>query len=199
MESFYLNTSMKIRDILFEGRDAPIYHGVDQIRYAISALDQNFLLGKTSHGKWISGLRYPSYELSANSGESKYGISTTRDLLFALKWGEVVFELDQNKISQKYPIIPMNYFYSNKSYKHSANNRLSKEEREEFIVTGKNGQGGIPLSPYLKKIYLDAWLIAEGYGDDPDGNEQEYIAQIQHHPLYAGLYERRNGIVRLLR
>lgn len=118
---------------LIEGRDAPLYHGVAH-RNAIQQLQQDFIQGLTNQRFWPDGRRLRDNHLEYEDSFWLRGISTTRDQNYAKDWADVVYVLDQSKLTQRYKVIPYNWGYSN-----SRNNKPDpKREREEFIVLGKH-------------------------------------------------------------
>lgn len=116
---------------LLEGRDAPLYHGV-RFDYAIEQLQKNRIEGRTSQRFWPDGRRlkdnHPEYE---DSFWLK-GVSLTRDIKYAQHMGDIVYVIDQRRLSQRYKIIPFNWGYSGKHRQVDP-----KREREEFVVLGK--------------------------------------------------------------
>lgn len=132
------------QEFLTEARMAPLYHSTN-LNYAVKILNMDELQGSSSF-----------------KGE-RHGVSTTRDLIFALYWNQnsVVFELDQQKLSQRYKIVPFNFFKAidpNAPARHppEITRGLSKGKNwnvanqfEEVVV------GNIkPLDKYIKKIII---------------------------------------------
>jgi len=66
-----------------------------------------------------------------------------------------ILEMDQAKLSYRYPIIPINYHYPANGDEARPKNHT---ESEEFVVTDKP----IPLKPYLKAIHLKHFPVNMG-------------------------------------
>lgn len=144
-------------DQLIEGRDAPLYHGVRH-NHAIKQLQANKIEGRTTQRFWPDGRRlrddHPDYK---NSFWLK-GVSTTRTLAYAQNWADVVYVLDQRKLTQRYKVIPFNWGYANAQTR----NPNPKRETEEFVVLGK--------------IYKSMERFIEDYNDERDVMWDEYAA-----------------------
>lgn len=110
--------------LLKEGRDAPLYHGTEIVS-SINILNKNVIHANTLH--YISKIPYN-------------GVSLTRSINFAKKWGSVIFELDQTLLSYSNKIIPIGVYGSRKS---------GEGEYEEFVINDIK-----PLDKYLKSIYI---------------------------------------------
>jgi hypothetical protein len=119
---------------LFEGKDAPLFHGTS-IRSANLIVKKDIIKSLTKHkigDKIISG------------------VSTSRNFNYSYIWSVmgVVFQLNQRLLSHNYKIIPVDVF----------NQGFPKRrfELEEFIV------GDIfPLSKYLEKIIIGKNTISK--------------------------------------
>lgn len=92
-----------------------------------------------------------------------FGVSLTRNFKVGQNYfGDVVFELDQQRLAQRYKIIPFNYWnsddetlpYKTGTARAQSTNRDVLEDRpnefEEFLVGDIDN-----LSKYLKHIWLD--------------------------------------------
>lgn len=92
---------ISFKQYITEARMAPLYHGT-YFPNAEKILNSN-MLKKGTYG-------VPEH-WPAKDGKI---VSLTRNLTFARKWDgvdyTVVFELDQNKLAQRYRITPFNYF-----------------------------------------------------------------------------------------
>jgi len=119
--------------ILNEGRDAPLYHATKAIN-ALSIIQSDTLQVSTEH------------ELD---GRMVKGVSLTRSFEFAKHWrnAEVIFEIDQRKLSQMKRIFPVDFFSDN--VPSHARRKGGFAEAEEFVV-GKIH----PLSKSLKGIHI---------------------------------------------
>lgn len=151
---------MRVSELINEGRDAPLYHGVSY-DHAIDQLKNNRIEGRTTQRFWPDGRRlkdtHPEYE---DSFWLK-GVSLTRDVNYAKHWADIIYVIDQRKLSQRYKIIPFNWGYASR-----ARQVDPKREREEFVVLGK--------------IYKSLKQYIEDYNDEIDELRD------QHDQLRAG-------------
>lgn len=188
-------------EMLTESAMAPLYHGYNDIANAVMALKNNEMLATTPQRFWAKGARYPDNHPEYRKSFWMKGISTTRDLRYAMGWGNVVFVLDQAKIKMKYKIMPLHWGNSPRSH--------IKREKEEFIIRKdtydqyikpledgewvdpnrenidftrfKAPEGSIkPLRSFLKGIYLEQTY--KKYNS-------ENIKMITDHPLFIGFYD----------
>lgn len=146
-----INNPMKIQDI-FEGRDAPLYHGTSLFLAAV-ILTENTISAKTYHEDTrLMGLGgIPSFNDADD--HSVYGVSLTRDYQKGLDFGDVVFEINQRKLSQTNKIIPFDFWAANLKNPSLRGNNPHKSadgyEFEEFCV------GDIkPATKYITTIYM---------------------------------------------
>lgn len=111
------------------GSRQSLWHGLKP-NHAAEAIKLMELVPHTSQRFWPNGQRlkenHPDYENSY----WMYGWSTTRKKEYAMNWGEVVFELDHEKIQQNFEIKPFSWNYL---FKHV--NHMKKHEFEEFIIS----------------------------------------------------------------
>lgn len=89
---------ISFKNFLIESRSAPLYHATST-KKAISIVDMDELR-RASHPEDNIGKRT---------------VSLTRNFTFARNWLHgfgtgVIFELDQRKLSQRYKMVPYNYF-----------------------------------------------------------------------------------------
>lgn len=143
---------LSLKHYLEEGRDAPLYHGTHPSAI-LHILDHGFKPMTTHHNEKL--LLSPKPKSIEDRKESK-GISLTRSLKFAKSWGIVVFEFDQRQLSQKYKIIPVNY-WPNKPKTHDT------YEYEEFLVTKKHI---LNLNKYIKRIHLLSVINTNNFFDE---------------------------------
>jgi translation initiation factor IF-1 len=115
-----------------------VYHGM-KIPFAMQALRADKLEGRTIQRYWPDGKRMKDNQPGYDESFWLKGFSTTRDIKYAQTWGEVVLELDKNKIAQRFKIIPFNWGYSIPADNHH------KKEREEFIKNRHHGFHGYPF------------------------------------------------------
>lgn len=134
------------RDFVTESKTYPLYHGAP-MDAALSILRSGFIRGRTFHEKGL---------VAANlkvQGPKISGVSSTRNFYFARRWSKdnLVFELDTQKISFNYRIVPVNYFSDGGRYNVArvAGEKNRKNEYEEFIIGGD-----LPIKRYLKRIYV---------------------------------------------
>lgn len=163
-----------------EGRDAPLYHG-SRLTFALTIVQSGKIEGRTVHMSSRLGVK------SHTSGADRMvnGISTTRNIRYAMSWSEhyredpnpaVVFEFDQRKIAHNFQIRPIDYF------SFGGFNANPRSEAEEFIITPV-----LPIEKYLTGIYVNLAAYkelernAKYYGDDYEGNF------ILKHPKYKGI------------
>ena len=127
---------MKFNDILLlvEARTAPLYHATSMLQAE----------------KILAGNSLTGYTLQTINGKTVHGVSLSRDLNFAKHWlttgnaqsgkgrGGVIFELDQNKLAQRYKIAPIDYYHSPDSIVKTVELRTGDyAEAEEFVVTSE--------------------------------------------------------------
>lgn len=196
---------MKISQLLEATRAGNVvYHGM-KANFALQALRADKLEGRTIQRYWPDGKRMKDNQPGYDESFWLKGFSTTRDIKYAQTWGEVVLELDKNKIAQRFKIIPFNWGYSIPADNHH------KKEREEFIVTGKlpytqkqmqdveseygrkydndehwlNKAVGKPIAPlhqYITAIYAD-----ESLKNDP--RQADLVKSLEAHPKFKGYYK----------
>lgn len=120
--------------VMLEGRDAPLYHGT-QISNFIDILKTDTL----KPGR--------IYNRDNKAGREHGSISLSRNKNVAIEYGDVVFTLDQSKLSDNYKIIPVGDF-ENKLDATSA--RKINDGKAEEIIT----EPITPLHKYIKKIEI---------------------------------------------
>lgn len=131
---------------LTESRSAPLYHGTDFI--AIQKIINSGIEPYTMHYSGKIGKNQNFKDLYGT--EYAKGVSTTRNLSFAKTWRSgIVLELNQEKLNQKYKIIPYQYWQAT-----GLSRPRDRNEFEEFIMTTKP----IPFS-YVKRIHIPQWVL----------------------------------------
>lgn len=142
---------------LTEGRDAPLYHGVRH-NHAIEQIQRNRIEGRTTQRFWPGGKRLQDNHPEYNDSFWLKGVSLTRNFAYAKHWADVVYVIDQRKLSQRYKIVPFNWGYAN------AKNRGPdpKRETEEFVILGK--------------IYKSMEQFIEDYNNERDALWDEHYA-----------------------
>ena len=115
---------MLLSEILLEGRDAPLYHATGPGN-ALFIIENNEFKPRTSHSLKKVGL-----------SDHEEGISLSRNIHSARLFGDVVFELDQRKLSQNYRMIPFDYWgLSNEPENVGLGRRKERyAEAEEFVI-----------------------------------------------------------------
>lgn len=121
--------------LLLEGREASLWHGI-KLEHAQAILSSNQIGGRTTQRYWLDGRRRIEGEPDYEDSFWLKGISTTRDRQFAVNWGSLILELDQEKIAHTYKIIP----YAWNFHMDGGRGTHSKNEREEFIVLSFTGK-----------------------------------------------------------
>jgi len=142
---------MKIIELL-ESRSAPLYHTTSYTQL-FSILKENKLKGNTKH----------------TMNDKQYqGVSLTRDLDFAKWWSReqlanvgIILQLDQNKLRQRYKIMPIDYFQTtaqeDPAFGTSEKLGFEKKRRtniyaeaEEFLIANEISN----LDQYIQAILL---------------------------------------------
>lgn len=159
---------MLINDILYEGRDAPLYHATSYENANI-IIDEDEIKAYTAHEKCRIG-----FTKNHISGIIK-GVSLTRNFKFIIfSFRTVVFEIDQRRLSHTSKIIPFSYYDSLKARDKTQSSRGNcgfDNEFEEFCI------GPIrPLTRYLTRIIVKEKFI-DKLKDDPKA------VNIINHPL----------------
>ena len=120
--------------VMLEGRDAPLYHGT-QISNFIDILKTDAL----KPGR--------AYNRDIKAGREHGSISLSRNKNAATEYGDVVFTLDQSKLSDNYKITPVGDFENKYDTTHAR--KINNGKAEEIIT-----EPITPLHKYLKKIEI---------------------------------------------
>ncbi len=200
----YVMGNKTLREIVKKQRVAPLYHAIEYKR-AMEALIQNKLGGYSIQRYWEDGRRRKDDEDDYESGLYMRGLSLTRDVDYAKDWNDIIFVFDQEKLKNKWKILPYNWGYSiGGGYKQGSN---AKREREEFLITGVSSTN----NPRTKKPYKDKYKdhksfddmrkIPKGYVEPLDkyligffiskhliGFKEEKIEFFKKHTKYLGEY-----------
>lgn len=158
---------LSFKDFLTEARMAPLYHGT-AVEYLENILfKRQGIFPRTEHSD-TDLLREP------RQGRVK-GVSTSRSLHFS-GWykASVVLELDQQLLTRKYKIIPIQYFQGGALPARGRGELFRKvtphNEQEEFIVTDKP----IPVK-YITRLWIPSrYLLKEGMPTVVKKIEQEF-------------------------
>lgn len=146
---------MRYLEIINEAATAPLYHGTT-FSAAMEIVTDGAFRAYTSIGM---------------NGKPYYGVSTTRSPRMShidhdpmqkawekdtIEGFNVLFVLDQNKVRQRYKIIPYDFFKGNKKmtgfYGEVNKLRDARSESEEFIVIGKDSRTKMPVTGIVTKI-----------------------------------------------
>lgn len=138
------------KDFLTESRSAPLYHAT-RFRY-LKDIEERGIEPKTLHeSSKIGNISDKHKVIKRRHGDAIQGVSLTRDFKFAKRWSdELILELDQRRLSQRYKIAPFQFF------QHMGSARVRNNEAEEFVLTSKP----IPLS-YVKRIIVHPFYLEE--------------------------------------
>lgn len=184
---------INFKTFLAEARMAPLYHGTS-MKFFASITDNGFeprtlhvpkkLLKTTGNHKIEFGSNNPWG--AKETLDYVRGISTTRNFKFADDWGKAgsergwaVFEFDQQKLTHRYQIKPIQYFVSDYGKSRFQGND-KKNEFEEFIISTKN----IPLT-FVKTIhyFVDPLLGADPVYMKALANARKKYPHINFKPL----------------
>lgn len=184
-----------------------LYHGLKS-KYALLALENNKLNGYSLQRIWKNWKRYQDNHPEYNESDYLRGISTTRDIEYANKFGGgIIFIFDKDKLRTKFKIIPYNWGYN------IGNGYINniKKEKEEFVITGfdknylinsitgeKYDDEDTVFNKYIDMIespkgaidplnkYLIGFFISEMYIDTID---IETLTKLKSNKLYLGIYK----------
>jgi len=192
-----ITTINEYKKILESYSRSNLYHAI-KTEYALTALDKNKLAAHSIQRYWPDGKRRKDDEEGYDESYFLRGLSLTRDKKYAANWNNIIFEFDQEKLKNKYKIIPYNWGFSiGGGYK----KQNHKREKEEFLIVSKEESsfnnkeflnmikkpGGYiyPLDKYLVGIYISK----NSYDIYTDKNTKQYepFERIKEHKLYKGL------------
>lgn len=168
-----------------ESSRAPLYHAISFNRCK-EALDKNSLDCYSFQRTWPDGKRLKDDQDGYYDSQYLRGISLTRDFEYAKGWNEIVFEFDQDKLKQKWKVVPYNWGYSiGKGYIQS---HRMKREREEFLIIGITDELNInkpvgsikPLDRYLTGFWIDNNMLSRNNDD---------VNSLTEHPLFCGFFK----------
>jgi hypothetical protein len=138
------------QEFLAESRSAPLYHGTSgDAVFDILVNDKGIIPGTIHTGSKLLKSNRPIVR----------GVSATRNFHFAAKYGiGYVLELDQDALSRRYEIIPVNFFTNTQKVARGVSKSHSPvaqyTENEEFILSSTN----IPVK-YINRLYFpSSWL-----------------------------------------
>lgn len=161
---------ISFKQYITEARMAPLYHGTD-LKSAAQILESDTL----KLGDWSTKTHWPSKDGTI--------ISLTRNLTFALKWeiDGIVFEFDQQKLSQRYKIVPFNFFASktrripDTTFLRNKDYNFDNQFEESLVQPVKN------VSKYITKIIVTNQSITEL--DRSVKFRPELYGPLRNHPL----------------
>lgn len=139
-----------------------LYHAT-KLPYCNDQLKHDELHAAMIHRFWKDGKRRERGEKGYEDHVWIKGLSLTRDLQFALKWGFLIYELDKTLLTQRYKLLPITWFSGRVSggskrreaeeYLWMETSKLSGDGRE-VIEYANNGKVRLkPLHKYCKKNY----------------------------------------------
>ena len=108
-----------------------LFHAL-KFEYALNALRDDKIQGRTTQRYWKDGLRRKDNDPQYEDSFWMKGFSCTRDFEFAKNWGAIVFVFDKDKIKESKKIVPYAWNYMRK---HCTPDH--KKEREEFVILKK--------------------------------------------------------------
>lgn len=154
-----------------QARTAPLYHGTT-LNKALSIIQMSELKGNlhTHPNEW------DVYKQS--------GVSLTRDKWFVDRWAEVIFVIDQDKLSRRHQIIPRDFSHMvPDDYDGEVSHR---EESEEFVP------GSIPnLDRYLISIQFSSYGLKQLSKVNPENYRQRLsiplgaLKTVMDHPKFS--------------
>jgi hypothetical protein len=151
---------ISLKQYLEEGRDAPLYHYTIDKHFE-SIFITNTLSGSSmhNHGSMNDILDTKSYVSLTRDKNNKIIINHIRTYNNASKDEIIIIQLSQRKLSQRYKLIPFDYF----------NGDSSENEAEEAIIGNiKN------INKYIERIYMykimynSYFRYAEKYPNRPE-------------------------------
>lgn len=162
------------KQYLEEGRDAPLYHGTRSKETAVKILKSN---------KFIANETHPGEHHTTKKSTKKNAVCFSRliNSRFVL-YKEVVFVINQRKLSQRYKIIPVEIEYEwfgSRPYR-----PRESEIFEEYITRDL-----VDLDKYILKIILDNRLEKWFNNIKGHGKSTEYDILINH-PLVWGAWSK---------
>lgn len=122
-----------MRNKAWSHQDQVVFHSI-KLEYIKEILSEKKIRGRTTQRYWEDGKRRQDHEAEYQDSFWMKGISTTRNLSFAVSWAAVTLVLDLNKIKQKKEVIPFAWNFQMKSSQHN------KKETEEFVVLSKKNR-----------------------------------------------------------
>lgn len=145
---------ISFKEFLTEARMAPLYHGTSV--YFLEDIVKNGIRPLTTQSNKQIRIRPNNVVVSLSTNTEipvLVGVSLSRNFNFSRHYGSgVVLELDQQKLTQNYRIVPFNFFSSIGLTRRQAElgGDHKRNEYEEFVITKKP----IPFS-YVKRVFVD--------------------------------------------
>lgn len=119
-----------LKNKVWSHEDQVVFHSI-KLEYIKEILSEKKIRGRTTQRYWADGKRRQDHEEDYKDSFWMKGISTTRNLTFAVNWAAVTLVLDLTKIKQKKEVIPYAWNFQMKTSGHN------KKETEEFVVLSK--------------------------------------------------------------
>lgn len=153
---------------LWEGRDAPLYHGTNFLMAAQIINQDSLRAGHDGH-------------MLLGNPEIVDGVSLSRDIHTARRFGPVVFELDQRALAQRYRIEPVDYFSDDDEITEVPGQRRrdDRAEAEELVIAPEIS----PLRRYLRAIHYSGAWVRNYPKEHLTGPMQDAIDTVAGNPL----------------
>lgn len=209
---------VNLNDLKF---DSPVlFHGSEH-EHAASNLQLGHIKARTVQRYWEDGHTYKDDHEKYESSGWMFGWSMTRERNMAGSWKNVVFVFDRDKVKSQYKVKPLSW-----SYRVSQGSRYYKQEREDYVIGGKDPRSTEDLRHEYEN-YMDNNLNNEyeDYFDyqnatrpekkldineknlkgflvsdfiiDLYGKDDPDIQYLLNHKLYLGTYNRDNSELNL--
>lgn len=157
---------------LTEARLAPLYHATSPSKFR-SIISDNVL---------VRGGEDRRHTLSKDGRQ----ISMTRNFIFAAEWAPVVLEFDQQRLSQRYKIVPFNYFPKHARIFPYTNYGTTQQKGKNFAFDNQFEEAVLsdikdPLK-YVNKIYVSGdWLVDNIKNELPDKYKNIPVLQVSNY------------------
>lgn len=169
-------------EFIAEGRDASLFHGTN-IANAEKIIKANTIDAATLHRERLfRGTRTPYRQ---DNGMYS-GVSLSRSLSVSQRFGDVVFELDQAKLTHNHKIVPTQYIFAHDSSGQKGARSVTSDEykiyaneHEEFVFGPIRN-----LDRYLKAIWIskDHFELEDILSKKIPGYPQSKYPHVELHP-----------------
>lgn len=136
----------------------PLWHGV-KIENAAQIIKNGKFEARTTQRYWPDGKRRKDTDPDYRSSFIMKGWSMTRDFVFGASWSDVVFEIDKEKLKNRFKIQPLSW---NSSMNHLTDH---KKESEEFVIARLTGKTFDDYQDMYEKMMDDIYEEYEKTGD----------------------------------